>query len=293
MYYSIELIRLLSVILITFTHIRHNFSDGVMNIFLDQIPMYGTLILSVISGFLYAEVTSRKDGLLNKKVRSLLIPYLIANIVVIIPVLAAHYLGYDFLNRLSVDADLLWTGLFSISAAPVNPPTYFIRDLFIIFLLVEVVRSRNFYLFGGIIVLAFFGNLLLRYDILILFIIGIMLSRYKIIHQQYARPSVIVCLGLSLLFLYLDIPYDKHLIAILFFILVINWKVDFKDVGGYSYTLHLYHSPVVVVLFPVFSLYIGNEYLLVIAQLIAVFFCVSVIYLLIRKFNLKFAIGGR
>tara|TARA_R100000388_G_scaffold94968_1_gene84601 strand:+ start:30622 stop:31503 length:882 start_codon:yes stop_codon:yes gene_type:complete len=293
LYYSIELIRLISVILITFTHIRHNFTDGAMFVLLEQIPLYGTLILSIISGFLYSEITSKKGGLVKKKTRSLLIPYLIANIVVIIPVVIAHFFGIDVLNRLDVGIELITNGLFSISAAPVNPPTYFIRDLFIIFMIVEVLRSRNYYLLVGLIGLAFFGELLLRYDILILFLSGVVLSKVNGIHQEYFWWSVMITvLGAAVCF-WFQIPFEKHVLSILFFILLINWKVGFMDVGGYSYTLHLYHSPVIVVLFPILYAFIPNPYLLVVAQLVCVFIFVSLIFLLIRKFKLNVMIGGR
>ena len=293
MYYSIEFIRLTSVILITFTHIRHQFNDGVMHLLLDQIPLYGTLILSVISGYLFSETTARKPALLRKKTRSLAIPYLIANTVVIIPVIIAYYFGYDYLNRLDIGMELIWNGLLSVSAAPVNPPTYFIRDLFVIFLLIETIRSRNIYSLGAIILLAITGDLLLRYDILFLFLIGASLSRYKQIYTQYFWISVSACLALGLTFSFLELTYARHIFTVLVFLLVINWSPNFMNIGGYSYTLHLYHSPVIVVLFPILNSYINNMYLLVLLQLTAVFIFVSLIYLLIRKLDLNMAIGGR
>ena len=59
MNYTIEIIRLVAVILITFTHIRHNFTDGPMFYMLEVIPKYGTLILSLVSGYLYNEISSK------------------------------------------------------------------------------------------------------------------------------------------------------------------------------------------------------------------------------------------
>ena len=260
---------------------------------LDQIPLYGTLILSVISGYLFSETTARKPALLRKKTRSLAIPFLIANSVVIIPVTIAYYLGYDYLNRLDIGLELIWNGLLSVSAAPVNPPTYFIRDLFVIFLLIETVRTRNIYLLGVLILLAITGDLLLRYDILLLFLVGVSLSRYKQLYTQNFWISILACLALGLTFSYLDVTYARHVFAVLVFMLVINWRPNFMNVGGYSYTLHLYHSPVIVVLFPILNSYINNMYLLVLLQLAVTFIFVSLIYLLIRKLDLNMAIGGR
>lgn len=265
-----------------------------MYLFLEQVPLYGTLILSVISGFLYQEVTAEKGRLVQKKVWSLLIPYLIANSIVVIPVGLSYLLfEYDFLNRLTFGPELFWDGIFAFSAAPINPPTYFIRDLFVIFLIVEVFRSKNLYILAGLIFLAVFGELLLRFDILALFICGALLARYKVFYTNYLWLSVGVCLLLGILLTVSDLPYDKHVIAILFFLLVINWKVGFKDVGGYSYTLHLYHSPVIVVVFPILAAYITNPYLLVAGQVILAFSFTYVMYALIRTFKLNIMIGGR
>ena len=71
MNYSIELLRLMSVILIVFTHTKHNFTGGIFYILFEQIPTYGTAILSIISGFLFSEYSSTKANLLNKKIKTL------------------------------------------------------------------------------------------------------------------------------------------------------------------------------------------------------------------------------
>lgn len=51
--YSIEVIRLLAVVLITFTHTRHNLESGPWCVLLEEVPKYGTLMLSIVSGYLY------------------------------------------------------------------------------------------------------------------------------------------------------------------------------------------------------------------------------------------------
>lgn len=293
LYYSIEIIRLAAVVLITFTHIRHSFESGFMYVFLEQVPLYGTLILSIISGFLYAEVTSSKPDLLKKKVRSLLIPFLIANILVIIPAFIAHLYRLDLLNRLNFDWRIIYDGLFSISAAPVNPPTYFIRDIFVIFLMIEAIRTRSTLLAAGIILLALFGELLLRYDILALFVGGVLYSRYS---KQIQTKKWVFVIGLiitGILLFYADMHFNRHFFSLALFILLIEWKVKFVNVGGYSYTLHLYHSPIIVVSYPLIHQYFENPYLLVFLQ-VGVAYSLSYIgYQIIKKLNLRLIIGGR
>lgn len=116
---SIELIRLIAVILIVFTHTRNELEYGVAYFIVERIPTFGTAILSIISGYLYYEISRRKQNLFLKKIKSLAIPYLIANIIVLVLVLIAYYfLGYDALNRLSFDSSLITEGVFSFNSPP-------------------------------------------------------------------------------------------------------------------------------------------------------------------------------
>ncbi len=281
------------MILITFTHIRHSFESGFMYVFLEQVPLYGTLILSIISGFLYAEVTSSKPDLLKKKVRSLLVPFLIANLLVIVAAYIANLFGVDVLNRLNFDWEIIFDGLFSIRAAPINPPTYFIRDIFVIFVMIETIRTRNYLLLAGIIALAFFGELLLRYDILVLFIAGFIYSRNAAFFRRFKIQIISLLIASGGILLYFDIIFNRHFFSMVMFILLIDWKVNFKNVGGYSYTLHLYHSPIIVVSYPLILRFVDNPYLLVFLQVGVAYSLCYIGYQLIQKLNLRFMLGGR
>ena len=132
---GIELVRLIAVILITFTHTRNNLESGFTYFIVEELPKYGTAILSIISGYLYYTISRHKTGLFDKKIKSLVIPYLIANFSILFLVLIFNYgFGYNPLNRLSYDWSIVLEGLFSLNSPPINPPTYFIRDIFILFL---------------------------------------------------------------------------------------------------------------------------------------------------------------
>src|SRR5690606_15059626 len=181
--------------------------------------------------------------------------FLIANLVVLGLVLVANYVfNINFLNRLTFNISLFTEGILALNSPPINPPTYFIRDIFIIFVLIEFVRNRNLYMLLIIIPLLIFGKLLLRYDILLLFLLGMTIAKYEAFLTPL-KTKRIICIVLVLLSVILvfqtDVTIYKYPIALLVFLLVINWKIKFYNVGSYSYLLHLYHSPIIVATYPV------------------------------------------
>lgn len=290
--YPIELMRIVGVILITFTHTRHNFVSGAPYFILEVVPKYGTLLLSVISGYLYYNYHSNPD-LLNKKVKSLLIPYLIANLAVIIPVLLINALGYNYLNRLTYDATLITNGLLSVNDVPINPPTYFIRDLFVIFCFLALLQKD----YRGLLViipLAIFGQVLIRYNIALLFLAGFLIRKFEI----YAIPLwiklavTIPAVVLSICFFEFD-TY-KFVVAISIFLVLVNLQFNFVKTGGYTYFLHLYHSPLIVFIAPLIGLFHPNAYVYVTAQiLLAIIICYLAYFVLVKKCNLRIITGNR
>lgn len=290
--YPIEFIRVAGVILITFTHIRHDFTEGTPYFILEVLPKYGTLLLSVVSGYLFC-MNPQSGNLLNKKIKSLLIPYTIANLLVLLPVLVINYLGYNYLNRLEYNHTLITEGLFALNSPPINPPTYFIRDLFMIFCLIALLR-KNYWSLVFIIPLLVFGNLLLRWDIAVLFISGFIIRKYQIETQN---KLIVNAIGLTVLagyfYFFDEYIYHKHIIAILLFINVANLKFKFISTGGYTYLLHLYHSPIMVFIFPILFAIYPQPYFLAIAQILLSAILCYIAYLIISKFNLRFIVGNR
>ena len=141
---SIELIRLVAVFMITFTHTRHQLEEGWLYFLVEILPTYGTAILSVISGYLYFTVSRKKKYLFQKKVKSLAIPYLIANVSVVMLVLFSYYvLGFNPLNRLGIGPELFTEGVLALNMEPVNPPTYFIRDIFLVFAVIALLTQKE------------------------------------------------------------------------------------------------------------------------------------------------------
>lgn len=292
MKHSLEFIRFIAVILITFTHTRHNFESGVYYYLLEVIPKYGTVILSVVSGYLYWSVSRKKENLFKKKVKSLLIPYLIANSFVILAVITAKILGYDFLNRLTYDYTLITEGLLSLNSPPVNPPTFFIRDIFVVFVIIELITSKNYKMFLILVPLAIFGKLMLRYDILIMFGIGILIGSAQTKKQNYLILAS--ALILSLISVIYIVEYSKYFISVAIFIILLNIPIKFFNSGGYSYLLHLYHSPVIVVSFPLLSIFVSDELTNVTLQILLSAAFAYLLYLITRKIKLlKILTGGR
>jgi len=289
---NIELLRIVCVVLLVFTHTRHSFDDGIMHFILYDLPKYGTLILSIISGYLYYSISRKNKNLFAKKIKSLAIPFLFANLSVVI-IVSAIFILFDlnYLNRLSFDSGLILEGILSLNSPPINPPTYFIRDIFIIFTLVEILINKKFKLIFLLLPFALFGELILRYEILVLFVVGIVVSKYlNNKNQKYTQLMLLILVFLSYLFYE---PIMKHLISIFIFVSIINMNVKFFNVGGYTYLLHLYHSPVIVFIYPLLSNYISNIYLLVLLQIILSIIMVYLLFLITRRFTVLKILSGQ
>jgi len=293
MLYSIEFLRLISVLLIVFTHTRHNIVDGKYYFLFEIVPTYGTAILSIISGYLFNEYSSKKNKLLKKKINTLLIPYLISNGIVIILVLLMKIIGFDTLNRLPYDLSIIFEGLFSFNSVPINPPTYFIRDIFLLFCLISLFK-RNYYSILFILPYLIFGQLFLRIDVIILFICGwfISFTKKEIVNKKYFIISfllflTIFCISIQQYYII------KYIISNLIFLFLFNYNMSFIKVGGYSYLLHLYHSPIIVIIYPILSYFFRNQILLVLLQFIIPVLILYFVHKILKYYNISFITGGR
>ena len=289
---SFEFARLICVLLLIFTHTRHNYSEGLAYFILEEVPKVGTLILSLISGYLYYSVSRKNKNIFEKKVKSLLIPYLIANISVLSLVVIANFIfEINFLNRLDFNFDLIFEGIIALNSPPINPPTFFIRDIFIIFVLIEIFRNKKYFLLILILPLAIYGELILRYEILYLFVIGLLTAKYS---EKLGKSAIILIIVIFwLLLFYFNIAEVKHLLSILFFIGILTVNLNFKNVGGFTYLLHLYHSPIIVFVYPIISYYFSNQLVLVISQIILSTIFIYALYFLTRKITFLKLISGQ
>jgi len=145
--------------------------------------------LSVISGYLLFLQIERLSylELVKKKIRTLLIPLILWNLAVLFFLyLAQSYWpnAYGFrldFNNLDVSGFLravtAWNGL------PVNPPTYFLRDLFLCCLAAPIIVRLNkiSVWLSLLIVFLFYASgylkmVMLRPDILLMFVVGSILA---------------------------------------------------------------------------------------------------------------------
>jgi hypothetical protein len=258
----------------------------------------GTVILSLISGFLFFKISKNKNGLFQNKVKTLLTPYLFANLIVLGLVLTAQYIfDINFLNRLTFDYTLFTEGLLSLNSPPVNPPTYFIRDIFVVFVLVELIKNKNFYMLLIIIPLMIFGKLFLRIDIPLLFLAGIGIAYFSDFIIAYKKAIILALLILITgLFLFQTKEIDtlKYPFSLFLFILIFNQKIKFYNVGAFSYLLHLYHAPFIVILYPILSFFITNAVLNAFMQIVLSIAFTYILYVFTRKFkSLRFLCGGK
>lgn len=290
---SIELIRLIAVILISFTHTRNELESGTIFFIVERLPMFGTAILSIISGYLYYSVSRKKKGLFLKKVRSLAIPYIIANVSILLIVLILNFFfDYNALNRLTYDRSIILEGIFSLNSPPINPPTYFVRDIFVLFSIIALFFQRDFRALIVLIPILLFGNLILRTDIAALFIIGIIFAHLKArLNQKWLIFFTIITIPIFWIWFF---DYLKFPISFLIFIVSVDMDFKFINSGRYSYLLHLYHAPIMVVTYPILDAFLDNSIIKILAQIIIAIAFVYFLFLITKRFEfLKVLSGGR
>ena len=290
---GIELVRLIAVILITFTHTRNNLESGFTYFIVEELPKYGTAILSIISGYLYYTISRHKTGLFDKKIKSLVIPYLIANFSILFLVLIFNYgFGYNPLNRLFYDWSIILEGLFSLNSPPINPPTYFIRDIFILFSIIALITQKEWKALLVLIPFVLFGKLIIRWDIAFLFVSGII---YAMASERLNKNILLSICGLSIVVVVLFFDaYLKFPVALFLFMLTVDLKIKYLNTGRFSYLLHLYHSPVMVITYPIISYLITDAALRVVTQIIWAIAMAYLLFLTTKKIPaLKILSGGR
>lgn len=293
MKYSIELIRLIAVILITFTHTRNDFEEGLAHFIFRELPTFGTAILSIVSGYLYYTVSRKRKGLLKRKIKSLAIPFLIANVSVLILVLISNFIfNYNPLNRLPLNFSLISEGLLSLNGAPINPPTYFIRDVFIIFCVIALLTQKEIKALLIIVPFLLFGTLILNSDIAFLFILGILYAKFYERINKYVLFATVFIITLIIGFKFNE--FLKFPISFLIFISLLNLNLKFYNTGRFSYLLHLYHSPIIVITYPILNIYIKNPVINVLTQISIAVILILFLFVITKKYSfLRVLSGGR
>ena len=202
------------------------------------------------------------------------------------------FFNINFLNRLSYDFSLITEGLLSLHVPPINPPTYFIRDIFVVFLMIDLLKNKNLKTLLFLIPILIFGKLLIRVDILLLFILG---TATPFILNKFNKKALYILFVFASLLIYIYLPeYIKYPLAYLIFVLVIDINIKFVKTGGYSYILHLYHAPLMMLIYPFLASHNLNDPLSILLQIIFAIVMTFVIYLITRKIKfLQIISGGR
>ena len=161
--------------------------------------------------------------------------------------------------------------------APINPPTYFIRDIFLLFCIISLFK-KNYLSLIFILPYMVFGTLFLRVDIILLFIVGSVISHFKNRIILNKKILIFVLLLMCTWLAYMkNFHILKFIVSILIFISLFNVKINFINIGGISYLLHLYHAPVIVVSHSILLLCFSNYVIIVLLQ-----FFISLIFIYIQ-----------
>lgn len=134
--------------------------------------------------------------------------------------------------------------------------------------------------------------MILRLDVAFLFLIGCLYAMFG--ERLKKKVLVIITVIITALIGIFFTTYLKFPSAFLIFILLIDLKFKFFNTGKFSYLLHLYHSPIIVISYPLLSLYIEHPLLKITAQIVTALIVVYGLFLITKRFKfLKILTGGR
>lgn len=171
-------------------------------------------VLTVISGYLYFRRFSpgTYPDTLRKKVTTLLVPMVLWNLLL--------FVDYEFFKRafpaIKLGHDIVWwNALFSLTEQPINYPTWFLRDLFVLAVLGIVFDQllRRAPLIGLALVAAVFilnldGPLLMNGSMAVNFYIGGWIARSGVnvfALDRFWLPGLVAWVGASALWVWLGI----------------------------------------------------------------------------------------
>lgn len=227
-------------------------------------------LLSLVSGYcLYMSgLDTRIRDLIVRKARTLLVPFLVFNL----GLLLADFLAYQVAGRSLVldppamDMQAWLSAAFAIYSSPINFPLYFLRDLMVLVVLAPLFGwiLRRAALPGLIGIAALFltdmdGYLILRGDMPVEFYLGGMLALRKVDlarADKYAYPALGVFLAACVGVTWFDWPFLLPLRIVSPFMI---WPIGAALVATaagqwlirqsrYSFFIFIAHAPVLMVL---------------------------------------------
>ena len=231
---AIRLARPLLILLVCIAHIpgiegfrsevvQFDQLDTLLTTFLRDVLARGAVpILTVISGYLaYASFCKRSySQFIADKVMRLLVPFLLWNAIALLIAWVFFSLWQiDYGNMASRDSAWAFArSLLGIYQLPINPPTYFLRDLFTIMLVVPVIHvcCKKWWRLLPVMMLyvALFWHqpgvtihvhewvipLMFRADMVLFFVFGYALAQHRIAVPRVGAYSICTCFILILVF---------------------------------------------------------------------------------------------
>lgn len=223
---TIRLVRIITIFLTAYVHAWPGASkikidastagmDWIALVFIDWLGRGAVPLLSVVSGMLvwHTLSTCSPGRFLSKKLRTLVVPMVIWNMIMAALVLLALALGLT--NRAPTTAWYNW--VFALSEQPVNVPLGFLRDMFVCMLLapgLHAVLSRaplaGLGLLAAVAMTGYAAYhegwpLFLRPDIFVMFALGLLLKGFDLI-AAFSHPFLSVAALVGLVLVDLVIP---------------------------------------------------------------------------------------
>lgn len=127
-------------------------------------------------------------------------------------------------------------------------------------------------------------------DVASLFLIGCLYAYFKNLLDKKILIGALLIATIFVGVYFIDLL--KFPLSFLIFILLIDIQFKFFNTSRYSYLLHLYHSPIIVISYPILRMYIDNWLLLIIIQIIVALLGAYLLYAISRKYKILGIVSG-
>ena len=237
---------------------------------------FSVSMLTLISGYIFFATQGEANPVrsIRRKIPSLVVPFLVWNLSLVLVVWLAQSQGLFGGFRLylpTANVKTWFDALFAATAQPVNYPLYFLRDLFVIFVIASITgRAFRRHLFPGLlIVLAVYqyeldGLLVLRNDMLLSFFVGGAAAVARVNPNgmdRYAVPLLSLLLSVCVVHFAtrgVDVS-NESLLALRFIGIASAWpalslfvgtraEATFAKLGRYAFPVFLIHGPILALL---------------------------------------------
>ena len=286
----IDFLRIVLICAIVYIHVPDPMTQTpwlavVRSVFVDGLFRVGVPVLSAVSGYLLAASLQRRSypATFKNKLRTLLVPLILWNLPLVVALYFIEARGlthYQFHAPAYPFSAFNWTDLvFGIEGQPVNYPMYFIRDLFVAFLIsplfMAVSRFSPLVAIGVVTVIfasGIDGVLIMRNEIAINFFVGFLIFRSGFkptALDAYAVPCLMAAIAAGLL-----LAIFPHLFRMPF-MLMSPWLVwpaaslatrlkgfdTIRRQASSSIAIFVMHAPILMVIWALFGKALtGGEY---------------------------------